>query len=232
MKMNFPPRQPFTMQCTLCQDKEASQLVNGSAACDVCTIGVMRVEPNTVFPFHDLTLWGDRRTNLLHPLGLENLPAAVDMADELFTLERMRVQARLDMVAATHMRILSILGERQYKEEAYNAFTDDMMAQARETKAIRIQFFTAGRDYSPDFMALSVAAMYVAWIADQKKRTQAHMERVDGLLTLKIGGQRALSIERQIFARLGKWHGQTTKLPSIEGELTRQKLDDALSKSK
>ena len=217
--------------CSHCNEREAVQRVQDALSCDQCLrIGEMRVEPNAVFPYHAQTVWGDKRTGVLDSLGLENLPAAIDLVDELFTLERMGAQAQRDMLAATHTRVLSILGPRQYQEAAYNQFADDMMAQVRETKALRLELIASGRPYSPDFVGLSLAAMYVAWIASQKTRVQNHMERVDALLTFKIGAQRAARIEQKVFAHLGAFKATAggSDLPAIQGEVTRQKLDDAM----
>lgn len=221
-------------RCSYCNEREAVQRVQEALSCDQCLlpIGAMRVEPNAVFPYHAQTVWGDKRTGVLDSLGLENLPAAVDLADELFTLERMGAQAQRDMLAATHTRVLSILGPRQYQEATYDEFADDMMAQVRETKALRLQLIATGRSYSPDFVGLSLAAMYVAWIASQKTRVQNHVERVDALLTFKIGGQRAMRIQQKVFAHLGAFKAvEASDLPVIQGEVTRQKLDDAMAPS-
>lgn len=216
-------------QCIKCGDREAEQRVDGRPTCTPCLIGALAVQPNAVFPYWTDTRWGEQRGRVLSPLGIENLPAAVDMADELFTLERMPCPAKRDMMAATHTRILSILGKCQYSERAYNDFVADVMKQVGETKAVRLQLWSAGRPYSPDFVALGVAAMYVAWLAKQEKRVQSHVERIDALLTFKIGAKRATAVQKRLYIPLGKFPDTTVELPalptSIKGEVTREKFD-------
>lgn len=220
--------------CVKCGEREAEHRVDGHLACMPCLIGAMAVQPNAVFPYWSDTRWGEQRGRVLGSLGMENLPAAVDMADELYTLERMPCPAKRDMLAATRTRILSILGKCQYSERAYNDFVADMMKQVGETKAVRVQLWSAGRPYSPDFVALGVAAMYVAWLAKQEKRVQTHAEGIDALLTFKIGAKRATAVQKMLYSPLGKFPDAEPTLPplpaSIAGEVTRDKFDSLMAK--
>jgi hypothetical protein len=172
------------------------------AACERC--GALCIAPDAVMPSHERsangTVWPRRA---LVALGLENLPAAADIAAELVALEAQAEHAAtLDAVFA---RMRGLLGPRQYGEKAYAAFVHDMRAQVDETRALRLCFAARGRPFSVTLVALMLATMYAMWIGGQSRRVRAHMQVVDALLTAAIGAERATAIEYELLVPLGAW---------------------------
>lgn len=184
-------------QCDHC-GAEAVQLANGRPWCDApACIGALAIEPAVRFPQE-----ASARSGIMGAaLGLDGLPAAVDFASEAATLAGMDPRAQLDALAMTRTIVLGICGEQQFAADQWALFGDDMMAQARETRAPRLVLFRPRqRPYSASFMALSLATMYVAWIGGQQARVRAHAERIDAFLTLHLGAKAALAIEQQLYA--------------------------------
>lgn len=227
------------MQCTRCRARPAALRIDAAPACTPCLIGALCIEPDVVFPYYDMSVTGMARPDgAAAALGLENMPSAADLAAELLALADMDARARADMLVAIGTRILSILGPRQYGERAYDAFVADMRKQVVETRAVRLVFVPPVRPLHVDFVALSLAIMYAAWIGRQEVRVRQHMQVVDMLVTVALGARRATAVEEALLVPLGPWAPVPTAddvelveaARTIDGEITPQRLDAARSR--
>ena len=183
--------------CAQCDGRRGAVCrLNGRPVCDApeC-IGALCVTPDVVFPFYDRSTVGERRALHASVVGLANLPAAADMASEIVTLDGIDARAQSDLLAAAHTVALGVLGPAQYSERHYDDFAAMVVRQAEQTKALRIPFFAAAsRPVSTDFIGLTLAAMYAAWLAGQRERVRHHAQRIDLFVTCALGARRVSSM--------------------------------------
>jgi len=169
-----------------------------------CVIGALYMASDVVLPFYDRDDMGFVRPASadLAPLGLDNVPAAADAADMLVSLWRADKRVRADVLVTMRTAVLRILGERQYSAEHYAEFVRDCQAQVRTTRALRLRFLHQGRPVDASYLALTLAALYVAWLGDQHQMVRTHVQTVDMLVTLSLGAADASAVQREFYAEL------------------------------
>ena len=168
-----------------------------------CMIGALRVPEDVVLPFSDRSVTGARRRVLL--AGFTALPAAIDLASSLLTLEQVRpVELQQELLDLIRADALQLLQSAQYTPELWRAFAQDMGVQVERTLAVRITLLPPpSRRVDVQFLALTLAGMYAVWLDDAERHVaRENAQIVDAMLTASIGAKRSTAIMKSYFASL------------------------------